>query len=397
NVVLARTQPHLDAIRRACFNPSPAIFQRRRLAKIVGEKKQSEFVSAEIEMRQMKDFAALEKMAGELPQLGVFVNSHGNAFMNEIAELLVNNLQSVGCRANIFDESCDIDLRPPICIFVAPHEFFLAEGGAKWIRDDVLQNAFMFATEQLQTEYFMASLPFLLMSRAVIDICYQNALVLAACSMPTLHFSPVVAPYPASLMDEDYQHPLFAVLPKQAQVRTADISAALSERPIDIAFFGTESLLRDEFFARNAGFLADYATFIHYKRLNRGFAVDAALTRVGGHVLSQSKIALNIHREEFGFFEWHRMVRLAMCAQSVVVSDPCLPQPDFKPGVHFFEANRRQISNVLEWLLKSEKGMKEAERIRRNARNLLCNKYTDKRSALELCQFIHLNQSKKSR
>ncbi|MDT8870873.1 hypothetical protein RAA17_06200 [Komagataeibacter rhaeticus] len=50
-------------------------------------------------------------------------------------------------------------------------------------------------------------------------------------------------------------------------------------------------------------------------------------------------------------FEWHRIVKGAMANGSVVVSEPCLPHPVFRPGIHFLEETGRHIPNLIEWLL----------------------------------------------
>ena len=71
----------------------------------------------------------------------------------------------------MLDETSDIETRPPICLFVAPHEFFTLGRGTDWVRDDVLSEGFMFGTEQVQTTWFNLSLPFILMSRGMLDIC----------------------------------------------------------------------------------------------------------------------------------------------------------------------------------------------------------------------------------
>jgi hypothetical protein len=50
----------------------------------------------------------------------------------------------------------------------------------------------------------------------------------------------------------------------------------------------------------------------------------------------------------------------------VVVTDPCLPHPVWKPGIHFVEENIRHIPNVIDWLLNTEDGRTKAEDIRTN-------------------------------
>jgi hypothetical protein len=178
-----------------------------------------------------------------------------------------------------------------------------------------------------------------------------------------------------------------------------DPSLPFAARPIDISFFGTSSPRRDAFFARNAAFFADYETFNYNRRPDRGpirsEGEDGALTRLAGHVSGHSKITLNIHQEEFGYFEWHRMVRLGMCSGSLVVSDPCLPHPDFVANEHYLQENARHIPDLLEWLLKTEDGAREANRVRANVDLLLTNSFETNHAVARMLRFFARHRSRR--
>lgn len=324
-------------------------------------------------------------------RIGVYVSSHGNVFMEEIAGHLAADLRSVGAAVEMLDENASIDDRPPICIYVAPHEFFILGRGPEWMRDDVFADGFMLGTEQVQTSWFNKALPIILLSRGMLDLCSQTADLFARTGMAALHLLPGIRTPPQRLTEQDRQHPLFRVLPVAAQ-RDPDFSSTLASRPIDIAFFGHSSRRRDQFFARNAGFFADYETFNYCRRSGRGpirgEGNDGALTRIAGHVSGHAKITLNIHREEFGYFEWHRMVRLGMCSGSVMVSDPCLPHPNFLANEHYFQERARHIPDLLEWLLRTEDGMREAERVRNNADRLITSDFETKHATARLLRFL---------
>jgi hypothetical protein len=215
--------------------------------------------------------------------------------------------------------------------------------------------------------------------------------------MAALHVLPGLRLQPHRLTDRDKQHPLFRVLPEAAQSEP-DPQRPFLKRPIDIAFFGTSSPRRDQFFARNAAFLSDYETFNYCRRSDRGpnlgNSEDGALTRLAGHVSGHSKITLNIHREEFGYFEWHRMVRLGMCSGSLVVSDPCLPHPHFVANEHYLQESARRIPDLLEWLLTTEDGNREAERVRANVDSLITNSLDRRHTMLQLLRFLSLHRSR---
>lgn len=343
------------------------------------------------------DEAALRGLVADVGHVGIYVSSHGNAFMDEIAEDFAADLRSVGVRVDILDENAPIDDRPPVCLYVAPHEFFLLGKGPDWVRDDVFARGFMFCTEQLQTTWFQLALPFTMMSRGVLDICYQSAAILGRSGIEALHVLPGARMRTFAMTEHDRQHPLFRVLPKMARSEP-DPNRAFAVRSIDISFFGNSSPRRDQFFARNAAFLSEYETFNYCRRPGRGpirgESDDGALTRIAGHVAGHSKITLNIHREEFGYFEWHRMVRLGMCAGSVVVSDPCLPHPTFIANEHYFQERARHIPDLLEWLLTTEDGNREAERVRTNVDNLIANTFATHRTVQQTLQFLSQHRAR---
>lgn len=320
-------------------------------------------------------------------RIAVYASTLGNVFMNEIAADLVAALRGDGLDANASNELANPLDRPLHSIILAPHEFFRLGGGSKWRRDEVIETCVMFNTEQIQTTWFGASIPFLLASRGVIDLCAQTAALLRATGARALHYEPAVSTRVGWLSDRDDEHPLFEVLPEPAQIVHRSL-LDWSDRSIDISFFGSDSEKRDKFFTRSAAVLARYPSFIYYRAEKRGpirtHTANASLTRLAGHVAANSKIVLNVHRDEFPYFEWHRMVRQGMAAGALVVTDPCLPHPRFQPGVHFLEENERHIPDLLEWLINTADGRARASAVVANATEAL----TQYRGASAVSQFL---------
>jgi hypothetical protein len=356
------------------------IFMKTTVARVMG-------AAALVPFRPLP---ASVKKSAPLPPIGVFYSSAGNSFIKELAGDIVATLLEAGEDANLQDETSDIASRPPICIYVAPHEFFYLGRGRNWVREDVLRSGLMFTTEQPQTLWFDRSMLYILMSRAVIDIASQMTDVFRMAGIPALHFNPNIAPCTGWLRTDDLSHPLVRVLPKQAQILETPI-LKFSARSIDISFFGTASEHRERFFTKNAPFFADHDAFLYYRKLDiplleRG--PHAALSRVAGHVSMHSKISLNIHRDDNGFFEWHRIVKLGIASGSVVISEPCPPHPLFKAGTHYLEEAGRHITNVVEWLLKTKDGQEEAQRIQHNALALVSDYKLMTRNKRSLVDFI---------
>jgi hypothetical protein len=364
------------------FPEGRSVFMQTTVARVMGLAAGKPFPPAPTAPRQ--------KRREKLPPVGVFFNASGNAFLREIAQDIAAALAQAGQEVALLDETSSIEQRPRLCIFVAPHELFHLGQGRAWAREDVLRGAVMFTTEQPQTLWFERAMPFVLMARAVIDISWQVHDVFGQAGIPALHFNPAVAPVRRWLLDEDLEHPLLRTLP--AAMRRPEVAfIPFDDRPIEIAFFGTQSAHRERFFSKNAWFLAQYDAFLYYRKVESPLiakGTHAALSRLGGHVNAHSKIALNIHRDPNGFFEWHRIAKQGIAAGAVVVSEPCDPHPLYKAGTHYLEESGRHILNLMEWLLRTPDGQALAADIQRNGQALLADAALAGRAGEALVAFL---------
>ncbi len=335
--------------------------------------------------------AAAVTMPRPATRIGIYVSSRGNVFMRDIAEDLAASLHAAGVAVAVRDETAPICDGPELRLFVAPHEFFLLGRGPAWVRDDVIASGLMLNTEQPQTAWFARALPFLLAARGVVDLSAQTAGLLGRAGVPSLHLTPSPHLEACQLGPADRLHPLFRVLPKAAK-STPSPRTPFAARPLDLAFFATESPHRDAWLARNAAVLAERNCFIYYRRLARGpirgEGAEAALTRLAHHVCGHARIVLNLHRDAFGFLEWHRVVRLGIASGALVVSEPSLPHPLLRPGEHFLEESAQLLPNLLQWLLHSEDGQRHAERVRDNAASLLAERLTPRHTAMQFLGFL---------
>jgi hypothetical protein len=321
--------------------------------------------------------AARRNAARGLGPVAVLASSHGNIFMRDIARDLVRDLAACGATVRIGDETLSPDARDGTRIIVAPHEFFTQDAGRAWMRDDIVRNAILFGTEQMQTPWFAQSLPFLFMARAAIDMSPRTAALLRQTGLPATDYLPSTLRPPEALTPQDRAHPLFGSLPPAGE-----------HRPIDIAFLGTDGPRRHAFFTRNKPLLDGFVSIVYLRDPTTGPIQDAALTRLAAHIAGQAKISLNIHQDEQDYFEWHRMVRLGMANGSLVVSEPCERQRDFHPGTHYLEAAAEGIPALLDWLLRSAEGQAEARRIRANAAALVTDATAARTNAARLCAFL---------
>ena len=334
--------------------------------------------------------AAPDRPGSRLGAVAVYVNSNGNAFMREIAGDLTDDLREAGVRAFLLDENSSTTDRHDTAIFVAPHEFFVLGEGRRWMRDEVIRRAFMFGTEQIQTPWCAQSLPFIFMSRGVIDMSYQAAELFRATALPATDYLPSSHRLAPGLASEDRSHALYLGLP-DAVKQAADFRA-LSDRPIDVAFVGTESPRRNSFFDSNASAFTAPSAFCYLRSSKAGPVTlsgsDASLARLATHVLRRTKIALNIHQDEIPYFEWHRLVRQGMASGCVVVTEPTTRQRGFTPGIHYLEETASRIPDLVSWLLRSPDGRAEAERVARHALAITSDRLAARLEVGRLCGFL---------
>ena len=326
--------------------------------------------------------------------VGVFYHSKGNFYIAQLAYDLHKYLESSGVNSVLMTEKdrSEVDL----CIFCGPHEFFFLGAENYWKKDEIISRSIMFNTEQVQTIWFTRGLIYILMSAAVIDVCFQNLTSFSKVGLTTFHFDPQQKLTKSTLPLLDRENPLIYALPSDVQGQLSSLTPFMN-RSIDVSFFGNKSVTREEFFVRNASFFAPYNTFFYYRKdegllCNKG--VYGIFSRLPQHIAKASKIYLNIHQDNFPFFEWQRIVKQGLSSGSIVVSEECFPHPLYKAGVHFFEENRRHIPNLVEWLIQSEDGKSTALEMQKNIFSTLRNINISKSKNLSLENFISTVWSK---
>lgn len=295
------------------------------------------------------------------PTIGLYVSSLGNVFMREIAAAIGELLRTAGHSVTESDENSDIEARPERCVFVAPHEFFFLGRGPQWVRDDVLATACMYCTEQVQTRWFWNSLHIVLMAKSVIEI---SAPLAAAFSevMPSACVFPSVCKTSLVVSPEVRTHPLLSGQRWWMDDPSRDDQLG---RPLDLCFFGTVSPSRARFFVRNAERLSPYESFVYLRSGNAAEPMNAItgetrLTGVAQFVARNARVLLNIHRDEFPYFEWHRLVYQGMANGCTVVSEPCFANPEFKPGVHYLAEEAHRLMGLVDWILNDPDGKDKA-------------------------------------
>jgi hypothetical protein len=320
-------------------------------------------------------------------RVAIYVSSLGNFFMTEIAEVLKAGFTDAAVAAELRDENGAPAREATHHIVIAPHEFFTLGEGRRWANDDFVSRAVLFSTEQLQTQWFARSLVFLTRARAVADMNEQNAAILRKAGIRALAvqpgYSPSFAPFASQRLDAS--SPVFAALPPAA--RAVDVnSSRLADRPLDVLFLGTHSPRRDKFLAGYAKTFAELNAFIYYSKAWRPLTAKAnpmAASQVTAALLQRAKILLNLHRDEYTYFEWWRLMQ-AFWHKTVVVTEACFPHRIFKPGVHYFEEAPRHMHHLIAWLARTPDGQAKANEMRERAHRDLIAHANARTAALAL-------------
>jgi hypothetical protein len=264
-------------------------------------------------------------------------------------------------------------------LVIAPHEFFMLGGGPKRLSERWVSQAAMLNTEQLHTSWFAKTFPRLAHAPAVFDMNIQSAAALRKTGI-NAHFLPLgwlpeftpFAPQPVLP-----NVPAVRSLPPEVRNTVPEAAAPLATRPIDILFVGSPSERRRTFFAQNASWLSKHHCFFmlnsNDEPLVQGHAPMSTAAMVG--LAQRSKLLLNIHRDEFPYFEWHRMVCQGIWHRTLVVSEPCFRVPWLIPGQHYLECDAANMPELIDWLLNTDEGMAKAESVRAAALEVLVHQY----------------------
>ncbi|WP_429955998.1 hypothetical protein ACQW08_02810 [Gluconobacter japonicus] len=383
DVASSQLLPHQHAILYG-IPEGRTILSKMRIAKVLG-KKSKIFPKYNLILRREKDLFFPKS-------IGIFYHTEGNCFIKEIAEDLLDFLKAGDFKVSLETEKTPLTAKPDLCIFCAPHEFFFLDGSKHWAREDILRSSLMLNTEQSQTAWFTRGLIYLLMSAGVIDFLYQNIDLFESIGLPAFHFDPIPGCAATKILDKDRAHAFFRVLPDSAKIDVPKSALRpISERVLDVSFFGNASAKREKFFSRNADFFALRECFLYYRKPHgpiRMEGVNEILGRMPFYVAENSKICLNIHRNDDPYFEWHRIIKHGAARGAVVVTEECLPTPLYQEGVHFLTENSRHMPHLISWLLDTKDGQKKMQEVQTSCLNLFKGKKLQKSKFNDIFNFI---------
>jgi GT2 family glycosyltransferase len=143
-----------------------------------------------------------------------------------------------------------------------------------------------------------------------------------------------------------------------------------AERPVDIAFIGSASPRRMQILAEAAPVLTKYDVDLRISDDLSAEAqrrVDAEAGDDRWDLLAQSKLVLNVHRDEGLSFEWLRAIT-AICNGCVFLTEEAAGAAPLEPDVHFHSGSRDDLPALADALLGDPERL---ARIRRDAYRML--------------------------
>jgi GT2 family glycosyltransferase len=275
-----------------------------------------------------------------------FVSASGqNIFFGELLDALRRALEGTGVATQTAIDHFPLLAGNTVYVFV-PHEYYALTMSSAHPTPAQLRRTIALATEQPGTQWFDQVADVAAQCAVTVDI---NRLGVAALRVRGV----------------DARYLCFGYVPEWDHWHGSS-----AERPIDVIFMGGHTTRRGAVLARMAPFLSSRRAALHLVESTAPHTEASADFLAGERkwrALARSKVIVNVHRSELGYFEWQRAVE-AIANGCVIVSEHSVGFEPLVPGEHFVSASYDSLPQVVETLLNN---VERRERIRRAAYDAL--------------------------
>jgi|CXWL01.1.fsa_nt_gi hypothetical protein len=248
----------------------------------------------------------------------VFVSEHGNVFMREIAEHLVEALTSRGRSAELVTDELPAAGDALHNLVVAPHEFFVLFPAGEADRAAAARHSVCINTEQQGTPFFELSMQYARRGPVVLDINKWSLDAIRRLGLRGVHL------------------PLGYV----SSIDHWQLDRARS-RSIDIGLLAGRTPRREAFIGGAGGQLWEWRTDLRFFSWHRPAKAGKASFTTGSDkydTLADTRILLNVHRDEEPYFEWARVVE-AVANGCVIATETSVGIEPFVAGEHLVMAH----------------------------------------------------------
>jgi glycosyltransferase involved in cell wall biosynthesis/ubiquinone/menaquinone biosynthesis C-methylase UbiE len=334
------------------FHTATIYVHRLRLLDALGFERTHKLVLSDLQRRydeNTKVFApsavsAASSQPSRYKRIDLFATTKSNLFILEIGELIAAGFGEAGYKSRLLLDALP-QHEPPadtLQIIITPHEYynlFLTPKVSTAAAMALTRNVVLFCTEQPDTGWFYNNLPWAYQAKAVADINSLGAIAYRKQGVHSCHFQ---------LGYHDILAPSRAI--------------TNASREFDITFLGAFTPRREHFFTEHAPFFSSHKCHLRFVPLS--FA-KTNITRSylpaekRNELLTQSKVLLNLHYSERGYFEWHRAL-LALANGCCLITETAEGYGNLVPGKHFVMADRNDLIDCCDYFLKHQR---EAEAI----------------------------------
>jgi len=268
-------------------------------------------------------------------KVDLFATTKSNLFILEIGELIAAGFREMGGESRLLLD--ELPAREPpsdtLQVIVTPHEYYNLFLTTRVSLDEaavLTRNVVLLCTEQPNTGWFYNNLPWAYKAQAIADINPLGVIAYQRHGIRSLHFK------------LGYN-----------EILSFQTSVAYADRAFDLTFLGALTARRDQFFAENAPFFASHQCHLRFVPLS--FAKTKITksylpSQSRNELLSRSKILLNVHYSDRGYFEWHRAL-VALANGCCLITEKSEGYGNLIPGKHFIMADRNDLVACCDYFL----------------------------------------------
>lgn len=287
----------------------------------------------------------------------VYAHSQGHFVFRQFQTMLIQAFKAIGIKASAADETSPLPNPASKLAFVlAPHDFFFLPGSPD-ASAPAFSDAILINTEQMPSRWFARIMPLLFKARHVLDMNVQTA-----ASLCRLGINARFLPMGYVPENDIFQMP-----------------ESLQQCDIDVLWVGSNSKRRHDWFNRHQASLKKHQSFV------RLVGVVGALDQANPDTIGplqyatlarRAKIHLNIHHFNMPYFEWQRIMHYGLMQGTAVVTETAPRVPGLQPGVHYLEANKEHIPELVDWLLQATDGQSTLRNISNAGREAAIQTYS---------------------
>lgn len=301
-------------------------------------------------------------------RFGIYTNSQGNYFHDEIAELIFKGLEdshTVFYRNEINGFDSDLDWH----LVIAPHEFFYLGNGISLSQKEWPENVIFVTTEQIQSSWYSLAEKLFYKTKVIWDIDETSSHLICQKNYNCFHLPLGYHPkYPYYNRIDQLPNQSGYYFGNRVQNSKSYLEEPFNIKPIDLFFIGAYTHRRSIEIAKLSGKFSSANTAILMIDTSKpvGKTNKSLLSsRLIFGLEQRSRIVLNIHRDEHSYYESHRMIMHGIAQNALVISE-INSESSYYSSYKIIETDSKHFADCIAYYLYSATGKAEAQEIIEN-------------------------------